>query len=253
MASNNKATTHPRKQTILVVEDEVRSQRLLRLNLEPLGYRVITTDSAQGVVELVQAHQPVLIVLDLKLPDGDGFTVCQQVRAISPVPIIILTIFSDSSNKVRGLELGADDYVTKPYDPAELTARIDAVLRRARVAPPQHQPLFHCGPLTIDFDQRRVTLNDTHVALSPTEYSLLEYLARNAGRTLVADALLANVWGPEYMGDHASLHLYISRLRKKLSQNPAAPRFIQTKPGIGYMLLPPTDTHIHSGGPSGTL
>jgi DNA-binding response OmpR family regulator len=141
---------------------------------------------------------------------------------------------------VRGLELGADDYVTKPYDPTELAARIEAILRRVHGLPSQPQPLFCIGPLTIDFDQRQVTIQAQEVTLSPTEYRLLEYLARNAGRTLVTDALLAQVWGPEYIGDHASLHLYVSRLRRKLRDNAQRPQFIVTKPGIGYMMPLPT-------------
>ncbi len=225
--------------TILVVEDEPRSQRLLRLHLEPLGYHVLTVDDAPDVVALVAAHQPDLIVLDLKLPNGDGFEVCQRIRATSTVPIIILSAYSQLTDKVRGLGLGADDYITKPYDPIELVARIEAVLRRAGGQAPQPPAMFQCGPLTIDFEQRRVTVHEVEVALSRTEYRLLEYLAVNAGRTVVADAILAKVWGPEYVGDYAALHLYISRLRRKLGETSRSARLILTKPGIGYMM--PTD------------
>ena len=215
------STGRAKHSTILIVEDEVRAQRLLRINLEPLGYRVLTADQAAKALEIVEQQQPDLIVLDLDLSKtdatgADGFVVCKQVRERSSVPIIVLSAFTQTQTKVRALQAGADDYVTKPYDPAELSARIDAVLRRTNNRPLQQQPLFVCGPLTIDFDQRRVTIDGKEVSLSRTEYRLLEYLAQNAGRTLVADAVIANVWGPEYMGDYASLHLYISRLRRKL-------------------------------------
>lgn len=236
-------TAYDAEGMILVVEDEPRSQRLLRLNLEPLGYQVIIAAGAQGVTDAIDTYQPDLILLDLKLPDGDGFELCERIRAVSSVPIIILTAVGQLADKVRGLSLGADDYVTKPYDPVELVARIEAVLRRARgqsMLPPSP---FRAGPLMIDFAQRRVTVNGVEVALSRTEYRLLEHLARNAGRTLVADSLLAKVWGPDYVGDYPSLHLYISRLRRKLGEESRTPRWIITKPGIGYMLA----VDVHEG------
>jgi DNA-binding response OmpR family regulator len=229
-----------RKGTVLVVEDELRSQRLLRINLEPLGYQVLTTGQAEGVSEIVETHNPDLVVLDIRLPDGDGFEVCQRIREQSSVPIIILSAFGHAADKARGLELGADDYITKPFDPAEFSARIEAILRRAQGRPLTQPSIFKCGELTIDFEQRLVVLSGTEISLSRTEYRLLEYLALNAGRTLVADALLSHVWGPEYRGDYASLHLYVSRLRHKLHEDSHAPRFILTKPGIGYVMPHPS-------------
>ena len=226
-----------RKETILIVEDEPRSQRLLRLNLEPLGYAVIASATAAGVLDLVHGHKPDLIVLDLRLPDGDGFELCRRIRSESAVPIIILSAYGHRDDKLRGFEVGADDYLTKPYDAAELASRIEAVLRRTRGEPVQQEALFQSGTLTINFAQRRVTLEGSEVALSRTEYRLLEYLAINAGRALVADAMLAKVWGTEYMGEYASLHLYISRLRRKLGEDAQKSRLIVTKPGIGYMMV----------------
>jgi two-component system KDP operon response regulator KdpE len=236
MAIAMKPTSRSRQGTILVLEDELRSQRLLRINLEPLGYRVITLAHARGIADAVETHEPDLVVLDIKLPDADGFEVCQQIRAQSSVPVIIVSAFGQPADKARGLELGADDYITKPYDTIELSARIEAVLRRVQGRPVTPSLLFHCGSLTIDYEQRLVTLDGKEVRLSRTEYRLLEHLALNAGRTLVADALLSKVWGPEYIGDYASLHLYISRLRRKLGEDAHAPRLIVTKPGIGYMM-----------------
>ncbi len=220
--------------TILGVEDAFQARRLLHRHLEPLGYHVITVGEAQRVAHAITVHDPDLVVLGLNLPDG--FDVCQQIRTTSTVPIILLSASSLPTDTVRGLTLGADDYITKPYVPAELAARIEAVLRRVRCAHVQRQSRFHCGPLTIDFEQRRVTVNGSEVCLTRTEYRLLEYLARNAGRVLVADALLANVWGTEYMADYASLHLYINRLRRKLGENGRNARLIRTRPGIGYLM-----------------
>jgi DNA-binding response OmpR family regulator len=241
MGMTSRTTSGARQRTILAIEDEVRAQRLLRINLEPLGYRMIMLESAVGVFDVMETHQPDLIILDLKLPHGDGFQLCQSIRSASSVPVIILSAFGQPVDKVRGFELGADDYITKPYDPTELGARIEAVLRRTQGQPLQHQRLFHFGPLTIDLEQRLVTLSGKEVPLSRTEYRLLEYLALNAGRTLVADALLTRVWGHEYIGDYASLHLYVSRLRHKLGESARNPRFIITKPGVGYYMPASTD------------
>jgi two-component system KDP operon response regulator KdpE len=242
MVTAVKSSPRARQGTILVVEDELRSQRLLRVNLEPLGYRVITLDHAEGVTEAVEAHAPDLVVLDIKLPDADGFEVCRQIRALSSVAVIIVSAYGQPADKARGLSLGADDYVTKPYDTIELSARIEAVLRRVQNRPSVQSALFRCGPLKIDYDQRLVTMNDTEVQLSRTEYRLLEHLSLNAGRTLVADVLLSRVWGPQYVGDYASLHLYISRLRRKLGEDAHASRLIVTRPGIGYMM--PSDADM---------
>jgi len=229
----------PNQATVLVIDDEVRSQRLLRMNLEPLGYRVATLGAASDGPELIEQHRPALIVLDLRLPGTDGFDLCRQVRAVSSVPIIIVSGSSQSLDKVRGLELGADDYVTKPYDPAELAARIGAVLRRVQGLPPVAPPIFQCGELEIDFSQQQVTVAGHEVRLTGTEYRLLECLAQNAGRTLVVEALLAKVWGPDYGGEYALVHLYISRLRRKLGESSREPRLILTKRSVGYQMVAP--------------
>jgi len=223
-----------RPTTILLIEDEVHAQRLVKLNLEPLGYRVLILDTAAGIAEALEIHQPDLILLDLQLPDGNGLTVCTDIRAVSTVPIIVLSASAALSIKVRALEAGADDYLTKPYDPAEFAARVEAVLRRRHnraVAPPS---IFTAGPLRIDFEQHLVTLHNKDIVLTGTEYRLLKELVLHGGRTLVADAVLSKVWGQEYTGDYASLHLYISRLRHKLGERARNPRFIITKSGIGY-------------------
>jgi DNA-binding response OmpR family regulator len=230
------STIHPPQVTILAVEDEPRSQRLLRVNLEPLGYRIVLSDRAADVEQLVEMHEPDLVLLDIDLPDGDGFHVCERLRARFDVPIIFVSAYDQPTYKARGLGLGGDDYIGKPYDPIELVARIDAVLRRVQGRPLASPAVFHCGPLAIDFGQHRVMLDGVEVPLSRTEYRLLEYLAQNAGRTIVADTLVTKVWGDQYLGDYASLHLYISRLRRKLGEDSRNPRYILTKPGIGYTM-----------------
>lgn len=236
MTARGHTSRHGSRETILVIEDEPRSQRLLRGNLEPLGYHVVIHDKAAGVTNIIDEHNPSLILLDVRLPDGSGFDVCQRIRSESTLPVIMLSAFNRTEDKLHGFSLGADDYVAKPYDPAELSARIDAVLRRVRGEPTKPPALFCLGALTIDFEQRLVWLDGHEVALSRTEYRLLECLALNAGRVLVADALLTKVWGHEYIGDYASLHLYVSRLRRKLREDASNAQYIVTKPGVGYTM-----------------
>jgi DNA-binding response OmpR family regulator len=224
------------KSRILVIEDDVRSQRLVRLNLEPLGYQVIVHDRGQGIARLLEIHTPALVVLDMRLPDSDGFAVCSTIREISTVPIIFLSAYGQVADRVHGFELGADDYLVKPYDGMELAARIDAVLRRVQGQPLQRRTIFESSGLKIDYNQMTVSLNNEPVHLTRTEYRLLAYLAQNVGQTLVADAILTKVWGAGFVGDYAALHLYVSRLRRKLKDDPRHPRFIVTRPGIGYLM-----------------
>lgn len=232
-----KPSTLSRQSTILVIDDEIQAQRLLRLNLEPLGYRIVIQGRCEGAIEAIEIHQPDLILLDLKLSDGNGFDLCYRIRDVSNVPIIILSGYSQISDKARAFSAGADDYLVKPYDPMELAARIQAILRRVARTPLEGQPPFQSGALVIHFEQRRVMVDGVEVQLSPTEYRLLEYLSLNAGRTVVADALLQHVWGHGQTDDYALLHKSISRLRSKIGDDSHCPRFIMTKPGIGYLML----------------
>jgi DNA-binding response OmpR family regulator len=179
-------------------------------------------------------------LLDIRLAGGDGLAYCEAIRAITAAPIIILSAYGDIGQKLRAFDQGVTDFVTKPYDSAELVARIQAVLRRQH----EQQSLattLHIGALTINFDQHRVSVDGVEIALSPTEYRLLAYLARNAGRTLVAAALLEHAWGTAYRGDYPSLHLYISRLRRKLNDPARSPRYILTVPGVGYRMATPDE------------
>jgi DNA-binding response OmpR family regulator len=226
---------------ILAVDDEPRYLEIIRFNLETAGYRVACAGSGEEALELFDTDEPSLVVLDVMLPGIDGFEVCRLIRERSSRPIIMLTAKGAEEDKVRGLRLGADDYVTKPFSAQELLARVEAVLRRAR--PPgtgeQHLGPITLGDLRIDPQAKRVTAGGQEVRLSPTEYRLLERLAEHAGVVLSRDDLLTQVWGKAYKGEDEILRVTLWRLRQKLADDPSAPRYIVTRPGLGYMLVAP--------------
>jgi DNA-binding response OmpR family regulator len=228
---------------VLAVDDEPRYLEIIRFNLEAAGYRVAAAASGEEALEAVAAQEPDLIVLDVMLPGIDGFEVCRRVRERSTCPIIMLTAKGAEDDKVLGLRLGADDYVTKPFSAQELLARVEAVLRRAR---PQEgvdreQVTLTIGDLRIDSRQKQVTLAGRELRLSPTEYRLLTCLAENAGTVLGRDELLTRVWGDAYRGENEILRVTLWRLRQKLADDPADPRYIVTRPGHGYMLAGPAE------------
>ncbi|MBI2887315.1 MAG: response regulator transcription factor [Chloroflexi bacterium] len=226
---------------VLVVEDEPRFQRLIRFVLEAGGYRVRQAASGGECLQAVAQQFPDLLILDLMLPDLDGFEVCRRVREVSAVPIIILTAKGAEEDKVKGLRLGADDYVVKPFSAQELLARVEAVLRRSPPShAPQGQPSFVWGDLRIDFLSHTVTVRDKQLHLSPTEYRLLHELALHSGRVLTSDELLEKVWGPSYRGEHEVLRVAVWRLRQKLEEDPPNLQFIRTIPGVGYLLGSPS-------------
>jgi two-component system response regulator VicR len=221
---------------VLVVDDERRYRELLEMNLSRRGYRVVQAVDGLSALNAVEAEELDLVILDLKLPDMDGYEVCRRIREHSAVPVIMLTARAEEEQKIRGLKLGADDYVTKPFSAGELLARVEAVLRRAEAARTTNvAPAFDGGDLHIDFDEHHVTLRGREVELSPGEYRLLEQLATNAGRVIVQDELLRRVWGPGYSGATALLQTAIRRLRRKIEDDPASPRHILTKRGVGYL------------------
>lgn len=222
--------------TILVVEDEPRLIRLIESVLRTADYRVLTAETGARALEMVALEAPDLILLDLLLPgDIDGFTVCRRVREFSAVPIIMLTARTQEADKLRGFELGADDYVTKPFSAKELLARVQAVLRRSRgfAAGPARLTV---GDLVIDLAAHRVTRGGEDVHLTPTEFRLLVALARQRGRVIPHDQLLAEVWGAEYRDEVEYLRTYIRYLRQKLERDPAHPAHLLTEPGVGYLL-----------------
>jgi len=221
--------------TVLVVDDEPRYRELLDMNLTRRGYRVRHAVDGLGALNAVEAEEPSLVVLDLKLPDMDGYEVCRRIRAYSRVPIIMLTARAEPAEKVRGLAVGADDYVTKPFSADELLARVEAVLRRAGSARGSNlATTFESGDLHIDFAAHRVTVKGDLVELSAGEYRLLVELATNSGRVLLQDELLGRVWGPDYIGATALLQTAIRRLRRKIEEDPSSPRHVLTKRGVGY-------------------
>lgn len=225
---------------ILVVDDEPRYLGVIRFNLEAEGYRVTCAATGEDALALFPKRAPDLVVLDVMLPGLDGFEVCQRIREVSERPIIMLTAKGADEDKVKGLRLGADDYVTKPFSAQELLARVEAVLRRAHpVETPPRQPTLVAGDLEIDFLARRVTVRGREVRLSPTEYRLLACLAASPGTVLTHEYLLEKVWGPAYRGEHEMLRVALWRLRHKLEKDPANPRTIVTRAGVGYMLSAP--------------
>ena len=228
------------KERILVVDDEPRILRLVRSNLEPLGYKVVTATDGDTALNQAEMNEFDLIILDIMLPRMDGWEVCRRLREFSTVPIIMLTAKVEEAEKVKGLELGADDYVTKPFGVQELLARIKAVLRRTRLPNAvKHEPVFNLRHFTMNFAQRRVAARGHDVKLSPTEYRLLYELVTNAGRVVLHQDLLAKVWGREYRDETEYLRVYIRYLRQKIEEEPSKPTLILTEPGVGYRFAQP--------------
>jgi DNA-binding response OmpR family regulator len=229
-----------KKTTILTADDDPQLLRLISRNLQLEGYDVLTASDGQQALELIENNSPDLVLLDVMMPRMDGFTVCYRVREFSSVPIIIITARGQDQDKVRGLDLGADDYLTKPFSVDELLARVRSVLRRSQFTAREYtqgqRATTATGGLVIDYSQHIVTLNRREIALTPTEYSIIAYLAQNVGRVVTQDLLLEHVWGPEYLGESHMLQVNINRLRDKLEVDATQPRYILTKVGVGYSL-----------------
>jgi len=228
-----------RKTTILTADDDPQLLRLVARNLELEDYQVLVASDGQQALEQIEQHAPDLVLLDVMMPRMDGFTVCQRVRAFSAVPIIIVTARGQDQDKVRGLDLGADDYLTKPFSIEELLARVRAVLRRAQFTASEQAQTMRTttiGELSIEYGQHLVKLGEREIELTPTEYRILAYLAQNAGRVMTQDLLLEHIWGTEYLGEGHMLQVNINRLRHKIEPDPMHPRYILTKVGIGYLL-----------------
>lgn len=228
-----------RKASVLVVDDDFRILRMVRRIIELEGYRVLTASDGEAALNVFDEEVPDLVLLDIMMPVMNGYTVCQRIREFSQVPIIMVTARGSDEEKVSGLDAGADDFVTKPFSAKELTARIRAVLRRSQPGNEKHEPGFWLGELLVDFASHWVTVGGRRVDLTATEYKILFYLARNAGRVVTPDALLHQVWGEEYGGECHLIQVNISRLRKKIGDNGRNHKFIITRPGIGYMMLTP--------------
>ena len=229
-----------RKVRVIAVDDDVRILGLMRRILELEGYHVSTASTGEGTLETLYQETAQLVLLDVMMPDLDGYSVCRLIREFSQVPIIMVTAKNTDEEKVTGLDAGADDYVTKPFSAGELVARVRAVLRRTSHWDERPEPEFHHCDLVINFAQHQVRLNDRTVKLTATEYYLISCLSRNAGRVMTPDQLLEKVWGEEYRGDNHLLQVNIARLRKKIRDEVKNPRFITTLPGIGYTMSKPS-------------
>jgi two-component system, OmpR family, KDP operon response regulator KdpE len=225
--------------TVLVVDDEPPIVRFLRTSLNAVGHRVVTAENAAGALAMLAAEKPDVVILDLGLPDRSGFDVITEVRKRSPVPIIVLSARSDERSKVQALDLGADDYIGKPFGMAELMARIRAALRHAFLSQGE-MPAFVSGDLTVDLVRRHVSRAGSEVRLSPKEFELLWHLVAHAGKVLTHRHLLREVWGPAHVDEVQYLRVFIRGLRQKLEPDPTRPSHILTELGVGYRLqLPP--------------
>lgn len=223
--------------TILIIEDEGQIRRFVRTALEAAGYRVLEADTGKQGLNEIAAHKTDLVILDLGLPDMDGIEVVRQLREWASVPIVVLSARLDERNKVTALDLGADDYLTKPFSTGELLARLRVALRHKTAAGDEDsEGTFRVGELSVDRVHRRVTMDDKEIHLTPIEYRLLAVLVKNAGKVLPHQVLLKEVWGPGHQERAHYLHIYMGHLRHKLEREPARPRYLLTETGVGYRL-----------------
>jgi DNA-binding response OmpR family regulator len=225
-----------KKALVLVVDDDIRMLRMMKRMLELEDFDAIAANCGEAALKAFDQQTPSLVLLDVMMPDMDGYEVCRRIREFSQVPIIFVTARGDDKEKVDGLNIGADDYVTKPFAASELAARVRAVLRRTQDQVKPQESVFRYKDMVIDFTSRRVTVNDQELKLTSTEYKMLSYITQNAGRVVTPDQLLNNVWGEEYIGAAHLLQVNIARLRKKLGDDAKKPIYILTRPGIGYLM-----------------
>jgi two-component system, OmpR family, KDP operon response regulator KdpE len=221
--------------SVLVIDDEKSLRDFVRINLEVRGYNVTVAPNGAGGLAVFQSQHIDLVILDIMMPNMDGLETTRRIRQISIVPIIILTALGEESDKVKAFDLGADDYLTKPFGIGELLSRVKAVLRRARWSEAQpEQEHIECQDIAADLVRHKITAGGKELDLTPTEFNLLVYLMRNAGKTLSHRAILQNVWGPEYGDEAEYLRVYMGKLRQKVEKEPLKPRYILTERGIGY-------------------
>jgi two-component system KDP operon response regulator KdpE len=218
---------------VLVCDDELQILRALRVILRDAGFEVATAATAQEVLDAVSVRPPDAAIIDLILPDGDGVEVTRSIREWSEMPIVVLSAVGEQEEKIRALDAGADDYVTKPFAPGELVARLNAVLRRAGTATAD-EPVTAADGLEVDLSRHTVTRDGEEIHLTPTEFDLLRTLVRNRGRLMTHRTLLTEVWGPGYEHDTQVLRVHVANLRRKLERDPGNPHWIRTDPGIGY-------------------
>jgi two-component system KDP operon response regulator KdpE len=224
-----------RRPRIVVSDDDLSVVKIVKANLEAEGYDVLTAMNGAQALQIIEMEPPDLVILDIMMPDIDGLEVCRRLREWTKIPIIMLSAKSNEADKVKCLDLGADDYITKPFGSKELKARVRALLRRAEAtAVKPDQPSFSKDFLKVDFTRRQVSIAGDRVNLTPTEYTLLREFVLNTGRVLTYSYLLNKVWGPEYRDEREYLYVFVNRLRAKLEPDPVKPRYIMTVPGVGY-------------------
>lgn len=234
------------RQAILIVEDEDPMRRYLARNLRARGYEALTAADGCEAMQLIGERPFDLLMLDLTLPGPDGFDIIAALRRDLDLPIIVLSAHAQEQTKVRALDLGADDYLTKPFGVEELLARVRGALRRAGTAPRRAPPVYRCEGLEIDFDSRQVRVRGTEVSLPPKEYELLAYLARNAGKVLTHRQILQAVWGADYGAEVEYVWTHVRRIRRRIEPDPTHPRYLLTESGTGYRMPPP----VHARGTS---
>jgi two-component system KDP operon response regulator KdpE len=226
--------------TVLIVDDEKTIRDFVQKNLEVRGFRVTVASNGVEALDVFNSQNVDLVILDIMMPYMDGLEATNRIREISTVPIIILTALGEEADKVQAFELGADDYLTKPFGVGELLARVKAVLRRSRWSEKTVRAgHLHNGDVVVDLERHEVVVSGDHVELTPTEFNLLVYLMENSGKVLSHRMILQNVWGPEYGDEHEYLRVYIGHLRQKIEPNPSKPQHIITKRGIGYCFEAP--------------
>lgn len=219
---------------ILVVDDEKVIVKGIKFNLEQEGYQVVCAYDGEEAVNLAKDSSIDLILLDVMLPKMDGLTACRTIRTFSNVPIIMLTARSEDIDKILGLEYGADDYITKPFNIREVTSRIKAILRRVNPTPKGNSDILVSGDITLDYNFRRIKVKDKTIELTGKEFELMDLFVKNAGRVYTRENLLDIAWGVDYPGDVRTVDVHIRRLREKIEENPAEPLYIMTKWGVGY-------------------
>ena len=232
--SVNAVRAEPSGARLLVVDDEPSMVRTLRTNLRGHGFQVDTAETAGDAIASYERRPPDLVVLDLNLPDGDGFEIVRHIREHSGTPIIVLSARGGEHDKVSALDLGADDYMTKPFGIDELLARIRVALRHVARPGAGTEPRIRSGDLVVDLERREVRIGGREIHLTPTEYDLLKVFLTNANKVLTDRMLLQRVWGPDYGDESHYLHVYVARLRRKIEEDPQAPKHLTTEPGVGY-------------------
>lgn len=224
--------------SILVVEDEPKYRRLIVTNLKLAGYNVQEAENGHVALQLLHDHEPDLVLLDLRLPELDGFEVCQRIRRLSPLPIIVLTALNTEMDIIRALDMGADDYVIKPFSSEELMARIRALLRRSHASLVSADEPLTCGQITLKMEERAIVHGDKRTRLTPTEWRLMREFVINCGKVLTHEHLLGRVWGPGFQQDNEYLRVYVRRLRSYIEPDSRRPVYLITHAGIGYVLHP---------------